>query len=176
MRMAAAKLLVFSKTAPGFGPIISGEMFMVRARLHQAVEVRIEIFAEHPLVVRSGDQVPEMTDNVVREKRLSVFIPVESPWIRGAIRDYFKDVTGWMVSPDGAVQFDALTVGSSRTANERRCRDTVASVEPAIRPPCQTVHEVVTGLEGKAVQMNDRRTVRAIVAIGIRNKEEFRWR
>src|SRR3954466_4076088 len=73
MRVAAAELVVFSKTAPGFSPIISGEVFMVRARLHQAVEVRIEIFAEHPLVVRSGDQVPEMTDNVIREKRLSVF-------------------------------------------------------------------------------------------------------
>src|SRR3954468_10894840 len=115
--MAAAQLIMFAKAAARFSPVRAGPMQVIRARFHEFVEVRIEILAEHALVMRTRDQMPEMADDVVGKKWLAIFVPVQAPWICGAVRDDFERAASRMIAPDGAIELDALIVGSAGLAD-----------------------------------------------------------
>jgi hypothetical protein len=77
---------------------------MVGGRLHEGVEVGIEILAVHALVMGAGNEVPHVADDVVGEEGLAVFVPVEAPWVGGAVGDDFENFARGMVAPDGAVE------------------------------------------------------------------------
>src|SRR6476659_10076629 len=68
MRMSASELIVLPNSSARFGPVTPRKMLMIRARLHQAIKVGIEIFTEHSLVMRPWDQMPEMANDIVREE------------------------------------------------------------------------------------------------------------
>src|SRR5436305_792263 len=48
----------------------------------------------------------------------------------------------------------------------------MSAIEPAIRTPGQAVYEIVPGLEGEAIEVDDRWAVRNIVAIFVWNEEQ----
>ena len=54
---------------------------------HQLVDVRVEIVAEHALVMAAGDDVPKVIDDAIGDEHLAVLVEVEAPGIGGAVGD-----------------------------------------------------------------------------------------
>ena len=150
-------------------------MIVIGVLLDQAVGVRREFLAVHALVMRAGDQVPEVPDDGVREKRLAVPVPIQAPRVGGAGGDDFENLPRGMKAPDRAIHGDALVRRRAGFADPRRGLDAVASVEPAVRAPAEAVHEVVPhGAGVETVEQHDRFAVRDVVAVFVREKKELR--
>src|SRR6185312_6075563 len=79
-----------------------------------------------------------------------------------------------MITPDAAVNGDALLLCGSRPADVRVGHDAIAAVEPAIRPPNQIVEDVMLGLQIPAVKHHLRRTGGFVLARTDRNEEQMR--
>ena len=65
---------------------------------------------------------------------------------------------------------NALLISRARKPNEGGSGNAVSAVEPTIRTPGQSIHEVVTGLESEAIKLHDGRSVGAIVSVFVRKK------
>src|SRR6266496_187258 len=100
--MAAAQSIMLALASARFGPIRSGPVLVVRAGVEQLITIRIKILAEHPVVMRAAHHVPEVSGNVVRDKRLSEIIPSQTPRIGGAISDHLEQMPRGMRAPDAA--------------------------------------------------------------------------
>ena len=82
------------------------------------IGVGIQMSPEHPLVVGSGDGMPEMADDCVGVEQLAVPVPVEPPGIRSAVAEDLKRFRFRMKAPDRAVQRGALVGGRARSTDE----------------------------------------------------------
>ena len=164
----------FILAAAGLAPMLRIPMQMIGGLIEKLIDVRIKILAEHPLVMRARHDVPEMSDDVIREERLAVVIPIEAPRIRRAGGHDFKNLFHRMIAPDGATELHALVLRCAGPANERVCGDAVASVEPAVRPPREAVHHVVAGLERPAVEDDFRCAVRHAIAVAVGIEQKIR--
>ena len=116
------------------GPVAAGPVDVVGAGLDQAVGVRVEVLAEHPLEVRAGDDVEQVRDHAVGDERLAVVVEVEAPGVRRAVGDGLEDLPGGVIPPDAAVDRHAVVVGRARLADPRVRQDAVAALEPAVGP------------------------------------------
>ena len=176
VRVAAAESVRAVFRLARFGPLAGGgPVEVVGMLLDEAVGVRREILAVHALVMRAGDEVPQVPDDRVDEKALAELIPVHAPRIRGPARHDLENLAHGMIAPDRAVHRRALRVGRAGCADVRGGLDAVASVEPAVRAPAETVHDVVPhGAEVEAVEHHHGLSIRDIVAVFIREKKELR--
>jgi hypothetical protein len=124
--------------------------------------------------VRARNDVPEVLDHAIRDERFTVVVEVEPPRIRGAMSDRFEDPPGRVVAPHAAVEEDPLPSGRAGLADVRIGLDTVAAIEPAIRSPGETVEDVVPGLlDIPTVKDDDRRAIRLVIPIAIRDEDEI---
>ena len=175
VRVPAAQRVV-RRTAARLAPLRARPVQVVGGTLHQLEEIRPVVLAEHPLVIAAGDDVPVVPDDIVREERLPVLIPVQAPGIRRAATDHVELLRHRMVAPDGAVQRYPIIRRRARPAHRGLRGDAVAAVKPAVRPPREAVHEVVPRVDVPPRQGDHRRAVRHIVAVGIRDEEQVRQR
>ena len=118
VRVAATELIVLWLAARA-RPIRALPVQVIRSGLHQFVEMRVEIRAVHALVMRAGNEVPHVADDIIREEGLAVLIPIKAPRIGRSMRDNFKNLANRMVPPDRAVEQDAVFVGRAGRADER---------------------------------------------------------
>ena len=100
--------------------------------VHQAVEMRVEVLAEHPLEVGAGDDVEEVRDHAVGDERLAVVVEVEAPGIGGAVGDDLEDLAGRVIAPDAAVDRHALARRACRAC--RRCELERMPLQPQSQP------------------------------------------
>ena len=148
---------------------------MIRAHAHELISVRVRILAIHALVVCAGNQVPEMAGDRVRKKRIARFIPIHAPRIRPAIRHDLESFPRRMIAPNSHVHLRALRGGCAGSADIGRGENAVATVEPAVRPPAQTVYDVVPDRAVvPAIEHYFRRTIGKVVTIFVRDKEQIR--
>ena len=118
VRVSSSQLAMFALAAARFGPVVSGKMFVIRTGAHQRVQIGIEILPEHSLIVSAGNEMPEVTNDVVGKESLPVFVPIEAPRVGCAIDDYFENVASRMIAPNAAIEFDALLIGRAGSADQ----------------------------------------------------------
>ena len=82
-------------------------MNVVGTAFHQAVGVGIGILAIHALIMRAGDDVPEMLDDAIGDEGLAVVVEVQAPGIGGAVTDDVEKVSGGVKPPDAAIDLGA---------------------------------------------------------------------
>ena len=153
---------VFVRTA--FGPSSADPVFVIDRAAHRPVNVRVRVGAVHPRVVASRHDVEQMVDHAVRDEHLTVLVEIEPPRIGGAVGDDLEQLLRRVKAPDAAVEEDAILLGHAGLADVRLRLNTVATVEPTIRPPDQRIEDVVLGLfEVPTVEQNLRLPARFIV-------------
>src|SRR5687768_16408000 len=81
-----------------------------------------------------------------------------------------------MITPDAAVERNALSFNGSRNSDFSWAGMSGPSVEPAVRTPFQAIGKIViiVASNRKPIQHHLRGPVGLVVAIGIRNKEQLR--
>lgn len=114
-----------------------------------------------------------MFDHAVGDEHLSLFVESDPPRICGAVRDNFHSLARRMVPPNATIQNDALHIGSAGASYFRISKNSVAAIKPAVRTPGQPIHHIVLGFERPPVQHGFQRSVRLIITITIRNKNEL---
>ena len=175
VRVAAAEIvgLAVAAVAPAFGGVV---VIMIRDGVEPFIDAGVLALAERFLQMRAGHEVPEVSVHGVDEEHLSVRIPVVAPGIRGTVAEHFHHYALRVVAPDAAIERNAEIVRRAGRAETAGTRMPAATVEPAIRPPAQTVGEVVIVVlrHGEAVEHHLRRTVGKVVAIRIRHEEQLR--
>ncbi len=127
-------------------------MFVVADGGHQFVHVRVQVLAVHAFVMAAGDDVPEMIDDAIGDEHLAMLIEVEAPGIRRAVRHHLELFLGRMITPDAAVDRNALLLRRAGSADVRGGDDAVAAVEPAVGAPGEAVEDVVPGFERPAIE------------------------
>ena len=127
-------------------------MDVVGGLRHQRVKVLVEVLAVHPLVVPALNDVPDVADYAIGDEAFAKFVEIEPERIGRPVGECLENLPGWMIAPDAAVHRYALTGLRSRFAHHRSVEDAVATVEPAVRAPGQTVEDVVLALERPAVE------------------------
>ena len=165
-------------------------MAMVRNRLDITIDVRIEMAATLPLIDATGDDVPEMWNHAGRDEQLALGVVIDSPGITETVRDHFKAVLGGMVAPDAAVDVDRRSAKLNvtgerilvpveaafpqRLADLGRSSKALATVEPAIGAPVETVDRLVPIANAPARQANlDGIGVHLVVSIPIGQEEQI---
>ena len=176
VRVPAAERVGGFAQSSGLVPFAAGVPVVVVGVLpDELVGVRREFLAVHALVMRAGDQVPEVPDDGVREKRLAVPVPIQAPRVGGTGGDDLENLPRGMKAPDRAIHGDALVRRRAGFADPRRGLDAVASIEPTVRAPAEAVHEVVPhGAGVETVEQYHGLPVRDVVAVFVREKKELR--
>ena len=113
-----------------------------------------------------------MALHVVRHEPLAVFVVIQSPGIRGAVTDNFDCVFRRVIPPHTAVHERAFLFWSSGNAWIGRIHNSVATVEPAVGPPDQTAHKVVSAVFAPTVEHHDWFAVRNIITVLVRNERQ----
>src|SRR5689334_14613966 len=90
---------------------------VVGDRLNVGVCVEFEVLARLPLVASALDDVIQVRNHARCAKRLAMIVEVDTPGIAGALGEYFKLLTRWMIAPDARVDRDAFALGRARFAN-----------------------------------------------------------
>src|SRR5262245_31152425 len=116
--------------------------------------------------------MPQVSYDVVREKGLTIVVPIEPPWIGGAVGDHFEILAYGVIAPDRTIQQGAFVVGRARFTYERIVENAMPPVEPAIGPPGQSIDHVVAGFERPAIQNHFGLAVGQVVPVAVGNKNE----
>src|SRR5687768_13153232 len=95
------------------------------------------------LVTRALDHVPDVRHHTRIDETLSVLIEINAPWIARAFRKNFKSVLRRMIPPHCCVHPLPLLLRRPWLANVRRAEYPVATIEPAVRTPCERVQRLV---------------------------------
>ena len=136
------------------------------------------MFAALSLDARPLDHVPEMRNDAHLGKELAMFVEVNAPRIAAPFSEDLEEALSRMIAPHPGIHPLAFTLRRAGFADVRRTEHTVATVQPAIRPPRKRVEHFV-GVGGKvpAVQENLRITPRlGIVPIGNWHEHQVRRR
>ena len=94
-----------------------------------------------------------MPDDVVRKEHLAVIIVIKSPGVRRSVRDNLKRPVGRVKTPDAAIQEDPIMLCRTGSTNMTGCFDSMSSIQPTVRPPPQTVDNIMSHFtEVKTIQ------------------------
>ena len=80
-----------------------------------------------------------------------------------------------MEAPDPGVEIDTFVFGSARLSNEGVGENALATVEPAVGSPDETVERFVSVMHAPAVEKNFGFGVRNIVTIRVGDEDKIRW-
>ena len=156
------------------GSAVCREVGVVADRLDGCVSVGIEIGTRLFVVDAALDDVKEMRDDAAGGKTVAEIIEVKAPWIGESTGEDFEFASLGVEAPDPGVEIDTIVFGSARFSNEGVGEDPLATVEPAVGPPDETVESFVAVLHAPSVEKNFGFGVRNIVAIGVRDEDEIR--
>ena len=134
-------------------------------RFDVVVGVRVEVLPRLALVAATLHDVPEVRNHAGFDEEIAVRIVVQPPRVRGALREDFKRMPRRMISPDARVDRRALRVLRAGSADVRVREHAVATVQPAIRTPDETVKGFVRVLVAETIEENFR-LARLVVRIG----------
>ena len=121
--------------------------------------------------------MPKMPDHGVDEKQLPVLVPVVPPRIGRALGNDIKRLGDRMITEDATIHLHPLRSRCARLADVGRGQDSVPPIQPTVRPPAQSVDDIVPhAVAVEPVQHNLRFAVRHVVAVTIRNEQDARSR
>lgn len=148
---------------------------MVGGLVDEPVAERGEMLTLHALIIGAGEALPKVTDDGIDEKQLAVLIPVMPPRICAALADDLEGFPSGMVTPDGAVELCPRAIRCARFPDGGCGLNPVPPVEPAVRPPFETVDDVMAdGVVLPAIEQHFRGSVRNIIAVTVGDKDEVR--
>ena len=75
----------------------------------------VVMVAVHALVSCPRNHMPEVTDNGIDEKELTMFIPIMTPRVGGAMADHLEVLSGGVIAPDATL--DIGPFGGRRSGN-----------------------------------------------------------
>src|SRR5262249_5669005 len=99
------------------------------------------------------------------DERLAVGVEVQTPRIARAFREDFKDVPGRMIAPDAGIDRCAVLVRRAGLADTRMSKNTVAAVQPTVRPPAEGIERLVSILVMPSVKKDLRLAGRLVLAL-----------
>ena len=116
-----------------------------------------------------------MRNHARLDEQLAVCIPVHPPRVTRAVREDLKFLLLGLESPHTRVDLCALCGGSSRLADVAAHEDAVAAVEPAVRPPVESVERLVCVVVAPAIEEH-LRLARRRRRVPIRHRHEIQIR
>ena len=164
------RLAIFADIMPQFVGI---PMKVIGRLFDDPVRVWVKVFSVHAAKTSSWNNVPQMSDNRINKKQLSVFVPIHAPWIRRADAHDFELVSRWMEPPDATVDWLPFVGRRTGYTDVGDSHDAIASVKPTVRSPAKAVHDgVSSGAVVPAIQHDDGFTVGHVVFIRIGNEQQ----
>ena len=164
----------------GVGQIESGsavgrEVGVVTDRLDGRVSVGIEIGSGLLVVDAALDDVEEVGDDAAGGEAVAEIIEVEAPGIGEAAGEDFKFAGLGVEAPDAGVEVESIFFGSAGFSDEGVGENALATVEPAVGAPDETVESFVSVVHAPAVEENFWFGIGNVVAIGVGNENEIGW-
>ena len=98
-----------------------------------------EMFAALPLITPALNHVKQMRNDAGFFKQLAVFVEIKTPRIARAFGENFKNLFRGMITPDAGIDPLTFAFGRAGFADERRTKNAVTTVKPAVRSPLETV-------------------------------------
>ena len=114
-------------------------MHVVSRLFNQLVGVRVQVDAIHALNMRPWNCVPQVADHRVDDEHLAMLVEIEAPRVCHSMHNGFDGSMLGMISPDTCIDVDPLRIASAWFANIAGRLDSVASIEPTIGSPLETV-------------------------------------
>ena len=156
------------------GSAVGREVGVVAYRLDGRVGVGIKVGAGLFVVDAALDDVEEMGDDAAGGKAVAEIIEVEAPRIGEAASEDFEIAGLGMEAPDAGVEVEAIVFRIARFSDEGVGENALATVEPAVGSPDETVEGFVAVMHAPAVEKNFGFGVRNIVAIGVGDEDKIR--
>lgn len=157
------------------GSAVRREVGVVADRLDGRVSVGIEVGTGLFMVDSTLDDVKEVRDDATGGKAMTEIIEVEAPRIREATCEDFEIAGLGVEAPDASIEVEAVVFRSTRFSDERVGENALATVEPAVGAPDETVEGFVAVLHAPSVEKNFGFGVGDVVAIGVGNEDKIRW-
>src|SRR4051794_9819020 len=116
MSVAAAVGVRFAvaRVGPAFADI---KVPVIGVHLEQLVDMLVRIDGVRHIVMRAGDDVPQLATNGAAAEHLAKLVPIASPRVHRSVRNDFDEPAPRMEAPHAAAKQDALGVGCSRLSN-----------------------------------------------------------
>ena len=155
---------------------MSGQVCMITNRFYVVIDIRIDVWPSL-LVIRSAlHDMKKMRDDTTRCTPLPVVIEIKSPRIRQSTSKDFKCFPSWMVSPNTSINKLTLCICITWLPNIGMRKHAVATVQPTIRTPNETIERFMPILNTPSVKQDLWRPIRNIITIFIRDKRKVWWR
>ena len=152
------------------------EVGVVADRLDGRIGVGVEVGAGLFVVDAALDDVEEVGDDATGGKAVAEIIEVEAPRIGEATCEDFEIAGLGVEAPDASIEVEAVVLRRTRFSDERVGKNALATVEPAVGSPDETVEGFVAVLHAPAVEKNFGFGVGNVVAISVGNENEIRRR
>ena len=165
---------------------MSRAVTMIYDGLNVGIDVGMNVFSSLSMEETTLDDMKGMGNDTGRDKGLSIVVKVQSPRVAETMGHDFETLLDRMVTEDTPVDelstLDFL-IGRKRIAflkdsppvdwlaNGRWGSEALASVEPAIWSPNETVQHFVAIADPPTGQVNFNLIVGPVVTVSIRNKE-----
>src|SRR5204862_2678299 len=88
----------------------------------------------------------------VRHENLSPLVVIEAPLVAAAMGEYLELAPHRVITPHARAEFGAFPVGRARFSNAGVVEHALVAIEPAVRPPQETVQALVRVLVSEAVE------------------------
>ena len=157
------------------GSAVRREVGVVADRLDGRVSVGIEVGTGLFVVDATLDDVEEVGDDAAGGEAVAEIIEVEAPRIGESTGEDFEFASLGVEAPDPGVEIDTIVFGSARLSNEGVGENALATVEPAVGSPDETVEGFVAVMHAPAVEKNFGFGVRNIVTIRVGDEDKIRW-
>ena len=155
------------------GSAVRREVGVVADGLDGRVSVGIEVGTGLFVVDATLDDVEEVGDDAAGGEAVAEIIEVEAPRIREATCEDFEIASFGVEAPDASIEVEAVVFRSTRFSDERVGENALATVEPAVGAPDETVEGFVAVLHAPAVEKYFGFGVGNIVAISVGNENEI---
>lgn len=149
------------------------EVGVVADRLDGRIGVGVEVGAGLFVVDAALDDVEEVGDDATGGKAVAEIIEVEAPRIGEATCEDFEIAGLGVEAPDASIEVEAVVFRRTRFSDERVGKNALATVEPAVGSPDETVEGFVAVLHAPAVEKNFGFGVGNVVAISVGNENEI---
>ena len=119
------------------------------------------------------NDVEEMGNDTAGGEAVADIVEVKAPRIGQAAGEDFKILGLGMKAPDPGIEIEAVFLFSARLADERVGENSLASVEPTVWSPDETVECFMSVVNPPTIEEDSRFRVGNVVAIGIGNEEQI---
>src|SRR5438105_9488649 len=106
---------------------------MIGRLIDELIEMRARMFAIHPPIISSGNDVPQVTDDGIDKEKLPMIVPVCPPRIGSSFSDNFESMRHWVETPYTCIQRRSLFGRGAGRAHVAHTLNPVTPVKPSIR-------------------------------------------